>query len=280
MAKKRKKKSSNLRMAIQIFFFVLIAFIAVNHTLHEKGRAIPVISSASLHAVCPFGGVVSLYQYFTSGTYIKKIHSSSFILMWIVFGLTVLVGPVFCGWVCPFGSFQELIGKIGKKIFKKKFNKFIPYSIDKYLRFLRYIMLAWVLYATAISGKIMFDTIDPYYALFHFWSGEVAMSGFIVLGITIILTLFVARPFCKYACPFGATLGIFNLFRFFSIKRNIKTCIDCKACDRECQMNIQVSQNKKIWNHQCITCMKCTSEAYCPVEKTVELSSGTLVPYR
>lgn len=271
---KKKKSKFKIRLAVQIFLFLLIALIAVNHTLSERGNAIPVISSASLHAVCPFGGVVSIYQYAASGTYVKKTHASSFILMWIVFALALLVGPVFCGWICPFGTFQELISKIGKKIFKKKFNFFIPYKVDKYLRFFRYIVLAWVIYMTAITGKIIFDRVDPYFALFQFWTGEAAVSAFIILGASAILSLFIERPFCKYACPYGAALGIFNLFRIFSITRNKVTCIDCKACDRNCPMNIPVSTSKRIWNHQCIVCMKCTSEESCPVNNTVNLSFG------
>ena len=46
-----------IRKVVQWFFFLLIALIAVNHTLAENGAGIPILSSASLHAVCPFGGV-------------------------------------------------------------------------------------------------------------------------------------------------------------------------------------------------------------------------------
>ena len=146
-----KKKKSNIRLLIQIFFFVLIALIAVNHSLEEAGRPLPVFSSASLHAICPFGGVVSIYQQVTASTYVKKIHESSFILMYLAFLLTLLFGPVFCGWVCPLGAIQEWFSKLGKRIFKKRFNHFIPYRFDKYLRYLRYAVLAWVLYMTAVT---------------------------------------------------------------------------------------------------------------------------------
>ena len=87
--KKRNKsgKKINLRLIIQIFFFVLIAVIATNHALEERGMAISFLSSASLHAVCPFGGVVSIYQYVTAGTYVKKIHESALILMYLMLWL-------------------------------------------------------------------------------------------------------------------------------------------------------------------------------------------------
>ena len=272
----KKKKTGNLRLYMQIFFFVLIAVIAINHTLAEQGKSIPYLSSASLHALCPFGGIVTIYEYFVSGRFVKKVHESSWILMWITFALTLAFGPVFCGWVCPFGSFQEWIGKIGKKIFGKKYNRFIPNGVDQWLRYLRYVILIWVLYMTAITGKIIFADYDPYFALFHFWTGEVAAIGIVILLIVMVATLFVERPFCKYVCPFGAVLGIFNLFRIFSIKRNPDTCVDCGACDRDCPMNIPVATSETVRNHQCITCMQCTSERACPVDDTLELMTGRM----
>ena len=276
--KKRNKsgKKVNLRFIIQTFFFALIALIAVNHALEEQGKAIGFLSSASLHAVCPFGGVVSIYQYVTAGTYVHKIHESAFILMYIVFALALLFGPVFCGWVCPLGSFQEWIGKLGRKISSRKFNKFIPAGIDRYLKYLRYGVLIWVIYVTATSATLIFADYDPYFALFNFWTGEVAISGLIILGVVILASLFVERPFCKYACPYGAVLGVFNLIRFFKIKRNISTCIDCKICDRTCPMNIEVSTSKIVRDHQCISCLRCTSEDVCPIEDTVAMTTGKL----
>ena len=269
------KKKVKIRTWIQLAMFIFVAIIAVNHTLVESGSGIPFLGSASLHAVCPFGGVVSLYNLVTAGTFVKKIHESSVVLMIIVFTTTLLLGPLFCGWICPMGTFQEWIGKIGKKIFKKKYNRFIPYSIDKYLRFLRYGILTWVIYMTAVSGILIFQDFDPYYTLFQFWTGEVAISGFIILGLVIILSLFVERPFCKYACPYGAVLGVFNLFRLIPLRRNPSTCINCKACDRACPMNIPVSTSGRVINHQCISCYECTSDdGACPVSNTMEFRSN------
>jgi polyferredoxin len=127
---------------------------------------------------------------------------------------------------------------------------------------------------TARSAQLLFANIDPYFALFNFWTGEVALGAFIVLGIVILASFIIERPFCKYFCPYGALLGIFNLFRVFKIKRNSATCINCKACDKNCPMNIPLSTCSTSRNHQCITCMKCTSEQACPQEHTMELKVG------
>jgi len=270
----RKRKypmAQKIRLAVQIFFFGLIALLTSANFLSENGIASP-IAGVSLHAICPFGGVVTAYQYLTIGTFVQKIHESSFVLMVIVLLLSILFGPVICGWVCPLGSLQEWIGKLGKKLFKKRYNNFIPYKVDRVLRFLRYFVLIWVVYVTATTAKLAFQTIDPYYALFNFYSGEVAISAFVILGVTILLSLFIERPWCKYACPYGAFQGIFNFLRIFKIHRSKSTCTGCKACDHACPMNIKVSQTKAVRDHQCISCLKCTSENACPIANTVEMS--------
>ena len=115
-----------IRKLVQWFFFLLIALISVNHALAESGAGISFLSNASLHAVCPFGGVETLYTFVASGLLVKKIHDSSLVLAGIVLLLSILFGPVFCGWVCPLGTVQEWVGKLGKKLFRRRYNHFVP----------------------------------------------------------------------------------------------------------------------------------------------------------
>jgi polyferredoxin len=266
-----------IRKIVQIFFFVLITLIALSHTLVEAGITIPFLPTASLHALCPFGGVETLYKYLTVGTFVQKIHESAFILMIIGLLTALLFGPVFCGWVCPLGTIQEWVAGIGRKIFKKRrYNHLIPAKIDKILRYMRYLVLAWAIYMTATTSTLIFETVDPYFALFNFWSSEVAVGGLIILGVTLLASLVIERPWCKYACPYGAVLGLTNLFRIFSIRRTASTCKLDGACDITCPMNINVSSNAIVRDHQCISCLECTSEAHCPVAGTVSFAAGRL----
>lgn len=260
-----------IRMGVQIFFLLLIVLFSLNHYREELGLEPLLLGSPSLHAVCPVGGVVSVYSYFSEGVFVKKTHPSSFILMWIVLVLSLGLGAVFCGWICPFGTVQELIGAIGRKLFKRRYNQMIPAKIDRYLRYLRYVTLAAIVYLTAVAGTLIFADYDPYFALFNLWSDEVVWTAFAVLGLTLGGALFVERPWCKYACPYGALLGIFNLFRFVKLSRNPKTCISCHRCDRRCPMNITPSDDGHVRDHQCILCLECTSENVCPVSDALLL---------
>jgi polyferredoxin len=267
---KAKSRSVWIRRSIQIIFLLLITLGAVNHTLVEKGIEIPLLGSASLHAVCPFGGVVTLWRFVTTGRLVRQIHESALVLLGLTVILALLFGPVFCGWVCPFGTVQEWIGMIGRKLFPKSYNKIIPKKLDTGLRYLRYVVLAWAVYMTTVTGVLVFKDYDPYYALFNFWTGEVAVTGFIALAVVVGLSLVMERPFCKYACPMGAVLGLSNMFRIFGIRREESSCINCKICDKVCPMNIDVSAKGRVLDHQCISCGECTSERLCPVVKTVE----------
>lgn len=273
-----RKKGFEIRIIIQALFLALILLTAMNRFFIENRMdiSIPFVSNASLHSLCPFGGVVSIYTLVTRGTFVQKIHESSFVMLAIVLFLSVLFGPVFCGWICPFGSVQEWIGKLGRKMFGRKYNTFVPAKLDKGLRYLRYLVLAWVVYVTAVSSRLMFAQIDPYYALFNFWTGEVAIQAIMILIAVLTTSLFIERPWCKYFCPLGAVLGLFNFLSIFRLKRSDSTCVLCKSCDRVCPMNIAVCKKETIKDHQCIRCLKCTSECGCPVEDALHLGIGNV----
>ena len=64
---KKKKSTRFVRRIVQIAAFVLVSVIAVGGYLAEKGIAIPLVPDASLHSICPFGGVVTIYQFAATG---------------------------------------------------------------------------------------------------------------------------------------------------------------------------------------------------------------------
>ncbi len=263
--------SRKARTISQVLFFAIVGLIGFNHYLSESGTTIPFIGSASLHAICPFGGVETLVSWATLGVYVQKIHASSMVIMVIIMVLALVMGPVVCSYMCPLGSVQEWLGKIGKKLFKKRYNTFVPYKVDRVLRYLRYGVLIFTVYLTTNSLKLVFLEVDPYYALFNFWSDEATVGGIIVLVVVMLMSLFVERPWCKYACPFGAAIGLTNLFSLYKIRRNEKSCISCGKCDDVCPMNIKVSDKKVVKDHQCIRCGLCTSENHCPIDHTLEM---------
>jgi len=260
-----KIKTKWARYAIQAFFFVLIGMFAVNHIIGETGAApFPFLPDVSLHAICPFGAVESIMSLVTAGTLVPKLHTSTIVISAIILIMTLILGAVFCSFVCPLGTIQEWFGKLGKKIFKKKYNTFIPQKVHNVLKYFRYVSLIATVILTYNAMKLVFLEVDPYYALYHFFTDEVTIGSLIVLGVTLIGSLFVERPWCKYACPYGALLGLVGKISIFKIKRNADSCTSCGICNKKCPMNIDIQHKKVINDDLCNKCLECTDDGACP----------------
>lgn len=95
----------------------------------------------------------------------------------------------------------------------------------------------------------MFEPYDPYYNLFNIWTDEIVITGYISVLLTLGLSLFIERPFCRYACPLGAINGLFNSISIFGIKRKKDTCINCSLCDKACPVGIVVSEKMLLTAH-------------------------------
>lgn len=260
-----KIKTKWFRYAVQKFFFVLIGLIAINHILSEGGStAIPFVPNASLHSVCPFGGVESAISLITAGTLVPKLHSATLVMTGIILVLTLIFGAAFCSFVCPLGTIQEWFGKLGKKIFKKRYNTFIPQKLHNVLKYFRYVSLILTVVLTYNAMKLVFLEVDPYYAMYHFFTDEATIGGIVVLAITLIGSLFIERPWCKYACPYGALLGLVNKISIFKIRSNSKACSGCNLCEKNCPMNINISDKKVVNDSLCIKCLDCVDDDACP----------------
>lgn len=271
---KRNRRSSGLsrlRAIIQISVLVFV-FLGANVTVMAAWGVTLPFPAFEVHGVCPFGGVETFYSLVTGSGFIHKTHSSSVILLLIVLTSTLLFGAVFCGWFCPFGTFQELIGKLGRRLLPKLYNR-IPRSIDHVLRFIRFGMLVFILVMTARVGKMIFESFDPYAALINILTGEVPILALIVLGIITLLSLFIERPFCRYLCPFGALLGLIGMISLFRPRRNADTCIGCGRCDRSCPMGIDISDKTAVRDQGCISCYRCMSGQACPRPDTIVLAT-------
>jgi polyferredoxin len=244
-----------LRLGVQTAVAVFIVLLSVGHTLTWSW-------SANLHSICPFGGVANLYTYFTTGGYMAKLHSAVFVMLLALLIGLVLTGKSFCGWICPLGTVQEALGKVGRRLWPRLYNR-VPRRVESVLRYGKYVMLIWIIVQTARSARLFFESFDPYYNLFSIWSDQIAWVGYAVVVGTLLTSLFIERPFSRYACPLGAMNGFFNSFSLFQIKRDASTCTDCGRCDKACPVKIEVSKSAAVRNTECTRCLECVEA--CPV---------------
>lgn len=251
----------------------LLAWVTIESYLHQVlggGKA------PSVHALCPFGALESLYTLLFMGSFIQKIYSGTVVLLVLTIIIAILFRRSFCGLLCPFGALQEVFARFGKKVFKKRF--IVPLKIDRPLRYLKYAVLLLTVGMAWYYGTLWMAPYDPYSAYSHITtiSGSIeedplALAGFILLAITILGSFLYDRFFCKYLCPVGAFYGIIGKISPTKIERNEKLCINCNLCNKACPVNINVAKASKVTDMECINCNECVLA--CPRKGALEVKS-------
>lgn len=84
----------------------------------------------------------------------------------------------------------------------------------------------------------------------------------ILLFITVVSSMMIYRPFCRYICPLGAFYSFFNKISFYKMKVDKNKCIDCNICTKTCKLNIKVQENPN--SLECIRCGDCSKA--CPTK--------------
>ncbi len=212
---------------------------------------------APIDAYCPFGAVEGFFTLIFKGEFLKRIFSSVFVLMGVFIIATLLLGRVFCGYFCPLGALQEGLRFVGRKLgFRNNFE--LPESVDKYFRYLKYVVLAVIVYFSFYLNDLIFRNYDPYNALMHLGEEfDEKIFGYIFLFIIVIISFFTKNWWCRYFCPLGAFLAPWKKIGFFKIERKAKTCIDCKRCDVNCPAGLKIATVDKVTDADCVSCGKC-----------------------
>ncbi len=238
------KKEGAIRTLVQITVFIGAVLLPVG----------------IFHMICPMGGIATLTRFFSQGLFIPKTSISNFIILGAVLLVTIIAGPVFCGWICPLGSVQDWVRSLSNKLKIKRLT--VPRYINTALSLLRFGVLALVIFATAKSLSLMFMRLDPYYALMHFWTGEVFPLSILILALTLILSLFIDRPWCRWFCPLGAVLSVIGKISIFKIKKPSSKCINCGSCHKACPVGLHPEEKEAVADIRCIRCGLCTPS--CP----------------
>jgi len=146
---------------------------------------------------------------------INPVHAFKVVL---ILASSLVVGRLFCGYICPLGAAQELVSKLVKK------QVHVDVRLSEAIRagfFTGFIVLGIGLASLAHFNP--FSLISP-------WLGAFKLLAFVLV---VIAAVFVYRPWCTLLCPFGFLINLTSRLSLLKLRVNDR-CIDCGACAKKC----------------------------------------------
>lgn len=163
---------------------------------------------------------------------------------------------VFCGWLCPFGALQEMLGWVAKRLRIRQWK--ISDRTHSRLQWLKYLILVGLVpvafYSLTLAERLA--EVEPFktsITLFFVRSWPFVLYAVVLLG----LGLFVHKFYCRYVCPLGAGLAILGKFHLFAWLKRIDACGQpCQHCKNHCEIGA-IKRDGRIDYDECIQCLEC-----------------------
>lgn len=156
----------------------------------------------------------------------------------------LLMGRLFCGYVCPFGALQELLHV-------RRWAVKLPDRAWKVLNWVRYVVLVYLVARVLATSTLAFEGFSPFKPLFT-WGGTAGTIAF--TAVFAILSIVLFRPFCRSLCPYGALLSVLSPFSLFRVRAG-EGCRSCGLCTRVCPAGAM--KGGEVDATECLLCGAC-----------------------
>ncbi len=276
-----------LRVTVSLVFFLLIALLFLDF----QNTGIRSIAGELLYLQF----VPSLLKFINGAV----LGATGFIMVLLI---TLLLGRVYCATVCPFGTFQDLMGRLTRKKKQKRHR----YSYSRPHNILRYTLFSLTVLLFLTGSGLLLNLIDPFSSFGRILSNlirplTIGMNNLMVplveslgghalyrvqwqvvapvsVGVSLAWLFLVGwmgarhgRLYCNTICPVGALLGCFSKFSWFKICIAPEACKGCKQCEGVCKAGCINLQEMTIDVSRCVSCYNCL--VACP-EQALSFENG------
>jgi len=154
---------------------------------------------------CPMGGLQAFTTYLVRGSLPCSMSSVQIMMGFALVVAIILFSKLFCSYVCPVGTVQDILIKLRRKVGLKSIAPVSGSILDSALRIFKYALLFWIFYMTATASELFCKNLDPYYAVATGFKGEITLwMSITALVLVVIGGIVVDNFFCRYICPLGA----------------------------------------------------------------------------
>jgi polyferredoxin len=260
-------KLRTARRISQGFFFALFVFLVIVADLRYL-RGFPVSLFLELDPLVAIATAIATHTVYKG------------LIGCLALGIpTLLLGRIFCNWICPYGILHHFIGWAfgrGRSEEKERIeaNRYRPLFRLKY-----YLLVAGLV--AAIFGSLQIGLLDPICLLHRsittavlpaidlFLPGTVFVKQPFHLGAWLVgfllfflvaMNAVIPRFFCRVLCPLGAFLGAMSRFSLWRIDRDPQKCVDCDLCLKNCEG--ASDPHTQLRKSECFVCFNCIED--CP----------------
>jgi NosR/NirI family nitrous oxide reductase transcriptional regulator len=179
-------------------------------------------------------------------------------VLWCFVAVTMLLWGrgVYCGWLCPFGALQEILGKIATKLKIPQIK--IPYVVHERLWAIKYLILLALfgLSLESLSVAEHYAEVEPFKTTFLLRFDRDWPFILYALGL-LLVSLFSHKAYCRYVCPLGAAIAVPSAARLFDWLKRRKECgKPCQICATECEIGA-ITPTGEINMRECHYCLDC-----------------------
>lgn len=227
------------------------------------------------------------------------ISLGTFLLMFVI------LNKAFCGWICPLGFFQEVMGLVGQKLGLQRRESLPDGTVDR-IRPVKWVLLLLLVFAfPLLTGLGLTDhslgspycSICPSRILTSMATGDTSQlvvdttnDGYMILsliatflfGMMMAVGMTVRQPFCRI-CPMLALHAVFRKVGLVRLVKNAKPrCEKCGICAQACPMDIREihteMQKRDVLYPDCTLCGRCVE--FCPDKDVLQMKYAVVPIFR